>query len=145
MGEKTTINGEKTLFTAIRSFRFVKKNMDREKVRLLEQRLIEFAVTIIRIAEQLPSNPAAKHIQGQMIRSGTAPAMIYAEAQSAESRADFVHKMKRGLKELRETAVDLIMIQKMQWLAEAETTAALKEADQLISIFVASVKTASGK
>ena len=76
----------------------------------LEDRLIDFAVRIIRIAEALPKTKVGNHIAGQIIRSGTAPAPNYGEAQGAESRSDFIHKMKVSLKELRETRVWLLMI-----------------------------------
>ena len=69
----------------------------------LEERLIQFALSIIQVSEMLPETFAAQHIAGQMIRSGTAPALHYGEAQSGESRKDFIHKMKVALKELRET------------------------------------------
>ena len=74
----------------------------------LEDRLIDFAVRIIRTAEALPKTKVGKHISGQLIRSGTSPAPNYGEAQSAESRSDFIHKMKISLKELRETRVRIL-------------------------------------
>ena len=76
----------------------------------LEERLIDFAVRIIRAAEFLPKSKVGNHIAGQLIRCGTSPAPNYGEAQSAESRSDFIHKMKISLKELRETRVWLLMI-----------------------------------
>ena len=78
----------------------------------LEERLIDFAVRIIRKAESLPKTRVANHISGQIIRYGTSPAPNYGEVQSAESRADFIHKMRICLKELRETRVWLLMIAK---------------------------------
>ena len=63
----------------------------------LEERLIDFAVRIIRIVESLPKTKAANHIAGQLVRCGTSPAPNYGEAQSAESRSDFIHKMKISL------------------------------------------------
>jgi four helix bundle protein len=69
----------------------------------LEERLIGFAVRIIRIAESLPKTKVGKHIAGQLIRCGTSPAANYGEAQSAESSADFIHKMKVCLKEKGQT------------------------------------------
>ena len=69
----------------------------------LEERLIEFAVRVIRTAESLPKTKTGNHISWQLIRSGTSPAPNYGEAQRTESRADFVHKMRLALKELRET------------------------------------------
>ncbi len=68
----------------------------------LEDRLIEFAVRAIQVAESLPKSRAGKHLTSQMIRCGTSPAPNYGEAQGAESRSDFIHKMKVCLKELRE-------------------------------------------
>ncbi len=72
----------------------------------LEEQLIDFAVQIIRTAETLPKSKTGNHIAGQLIRSGTSPAPNYGEAQSAESRSDFIHKMKVSLKELRETRIE---------------------------------------
>ncbi|MFC1858513.1 four helix bundle protein [Thermodesulfobacteriota bacterium] len=59
-----------------------------EKTFDLEDRLINFAVRIIRTAESLPKSKIGNHIAGQIIRSGTSPAPNYGEAQSAESRSD---------------------------------------------------------
>jgi four helix bundle protein len=109
----------------------------------LEDRLIEFGVRIIRLAEALPKTRAGIHIAGQIIRSGTSPAPNYGEAQSAESRPDFVHKMQICLKELRETRVWLLIIAKANLVKSASKLDPLiDENNQLISIFVTSVKTA---
>jgi len=71
-----------------------------EQANEVENRLIDFAVRVIKVADALPKTPAGKHIAGQLLRSGTSPAPNYAEARGAESRADFVHKLKLALKEL---------------------------------------------
>ena len=76
-----------------------------------EERLINFAVRIINIVEALPNTRSGNHIANQLVRCGTAAAPNYGEAQSAESRKDFIHKMKIALKELRETQVWLKIIQ----------------------------------
>jgi four helix bundle protein len=73
-----------------------------------EDRLIDFTIRIIVTAESLPKTKVGNHIAGQRIRCGTSPAPNYGEAQSAESRSDFIHKMKVCLKELRETRVWLL-------------------------------------
>ena len=64
----------------------------------LEERLIDFAVRIIKLSAGLPKTPAGKHIAGQIMRSGTSPAPNYGEARGAESHADFVHKLRIVLK-----------------------------------------------
>jgi four helix bundle protein len=112
----------------------------------LEERLIDFAVRIIRTAELLPKTKVGNHLAGQLIRYGTSPASNYGEAQSAESRADFVHKMKVCFKELRETKIWLLMILRADLMRQASKLEPLiNENDELISIFVASVKTVKRK
>jgi four helix bundle protein len=114
-----------------------------EKVYDLEDRLIEFAVFAMEIAESLPRSDSGKYLSGQMIRSGTSPALIYGEAQSAESRKDFIHKMKIALKELRETCINLKIVKKKGFQTLPENFhEALDEVNQLISIFVKSIQTA---
>jgi four helix bundle protein len=109
----------------------------------LEERLITFSVKILNLAEQLPSSRTGNYIGGQVIRSGSAPALIYGEAQSAESRKDFIHKMKIALKELRETFIALKIIRKKPLIKRnAEVDILLKECNELISIFVSSISTA---
>ena len=109
----------------------------------LEDRLIDFAVRVIRVAESLPKSKVGIHIAGQLIRSGTSPAPNYGEAQSAESRLDFIHKMKICLKELRETRTWLRMIVRASLIKpESKIEPLLDENDQLISIFVTSIRTA---
>ena len=109
----------------------------------LEERLIDFAVRIIQVAESLPKTRVGNHVAGQLIRCGTSPAPNYGEAQSAESRSDFIHKMKIGLKELRETRVWLLMIVKANLIGPAsKLDPLLDENNQLISIFVTSINTA---
>ena len=76
----------------------------------LEGRLIDFAVMAIEISESLLKTKAGNHLSGQLVRSGTAPALNYGEAQDAESDKDFVHKFKVVLKELRETLIALKIV-----------------------------------
>ena len=73
----------------------------------LEERLIDFSVLIIKLSNEMNKTKAAQHLSGQFIRSGTSAALNYGEAQSAESKKDFVHKMQAVLKELRETFICL--------------------------------------
>jgi four helix bundle protein len=109
----------------------------------LEERLINFSVQIIALVESMPGTKTANHLANQLLRSGTSPALNYAEAQSGESPNDFIHKMKVSLKELRETLVCLKIISKSNLFTSLEKLdPLLKEANELVSIFVTSVKTA---
>ncbi len=111
----------------------------------LEDRLIEFASRVIDMVEAMPKTAAAKHLGLQILRSGTSPALNYGEAQSAESREDFVHKMKICLKELRETWIYLKLIAKRNWFPAGKLSPIHIENNELVSIFVASTKTAAAK
>ena len=111
----------------------------------LEDRLIDFAVRIINLANALPDSPAAKHIGRQLLRSGTSPAPNYAEARGAESNADFVHKLKVALKELNETSVWLRMICRADLMPVNLLEELIDENQQLCLIINASAKTARKK
>lgn len=106
----------------------------------LEERLINFASQILNLSENLPNVVSAKHIGAQIIRSGTSPALNYGEARAAESKADFIHKMKICLKELREPHISLRIIQKQAWVQDEYLAPVLDEANQLVAIFLSSLK-----
>ena len=109
----------------------------------LEERLIVFALLIIQIVELLPNTKAGNHIGGQLIRSGTSPSFNYGEAQAAESRNDFIHKMKVCLKDLRETKISLFIIKRKPLINEIGIgDKTLKECEELIAIFSKSIDTA---
>ena len=110
----------------------------------LEDRLIDFAVQICLLAEKFPATPIAKHLSSQLTRCGTSPFANYGEAQGAESRQDFVPKMKVCLKELRETYAWLKFVDRMN-LCPENMESIRNECNELISIFVASVRTATGR
>ncbi len=107
----------------------------------LEDRLIDFAVIVIDVVESLPNTRAGNHIAGQLVRSGTSPAPNYAEARGAESRRDFIHKVKIALKELRESFVWLKVIDRKSLVEQCMIGGAIKECDELIAIFVTTAKT----
>jgi four helix bundle protein len=110
----------------------------------LEERLLDYAACVISIADALHTTRAANHVAGQLLRSGTAPLPNHAEAESAESINDFIHKLKICLKELRETRRWLRLIDRVPLIDDPQRIdAALGETEELIRIFVASIRTAS--
>jgi four helix bundle protein len=112
----------------------------------LEDRLVNFSVLIIEIVREMPTCLAGKTLAGQIVRSGTSVALNYGEAQSGESRKDFIHKMKIVLKELRETYVCLKIIERTElYKSKGKILKAKEECNELISIFVKSVETARSK
>ena len=109
----------------------------------LKERFIAYAVRIIKVSESLPLTKTGKHICSQLLRSGTSPAPNYGEAISAESPADFIHKLKIALKELRETEVWLKIIIKSELIKPSgKLQPLLQETDELISILFKSIETA---
>ena len=78
----------------------------------IQERLIEFAVKIIKLCSSMPKTLTGKHISGQLLRSGTSPAPNYGEARGAESKNDFVHKLGVVLKELNESGIWLEIIKR---------------------------------
>ena len=113
-----------------------------ERANEVENRLIDFAVRIIKLSDSLPRSPAGRHIASQLLRSGTSPAPNYAEARGAESRADIVHKLKLALKELNESCVWLKMVCRADLLKAELLAELIDENEQLCRILNASVKTA---
>ncbi len=106
----------------------------------LESRLLEFSARIIRLV--LPNTRAANHLAGQLPRCGTSPYGNHREVEAAESRKDFVHKLKVCLKELKETRRWLRLACKSSIISPAKTDAILNETEELFKIFFSSIRTA---
>ena len=111
----------------------------------LEDRLIDFVVIVLDAVTRLPNTTAGRHIGSQLVRSGTSPAPNYGEAISAESKRDFVHKLKIALKELRETYVWLRIIERKAMIPVDVNRNIATECNEPISILVASTKTAESR
>src|ERR1700753_1981224 len=99
----------------------------------LEDRLIDFAVLVDDIVEVLPNTRLGNYIAGQLVRSGCSPALNYGEAQAAESRNDFIHKMKLILKELRESLISIKLIERKKLYNIVEVLKAKDECNQLVA------------
>jgi four helix bundle protein len=109
----------------------------------LEERLLEYSASIVHLVEQLANTRAGNHVAGQLLRSGTSALPNHGEAQAAESPADFIHKMKICLKELRESYRWLLLVRRVPLIQdEAEVASLINETDELIRIFVKSLQTA---
>ena len=109
----------------------------------IADRLLDFAVQVLRIIAALPKNPTSGHIAKQLTRSATAPGAHYDEARGAESRADFVHKVRIACKEMRESHYWLRLIVHAGFMPERHLCSAIDEARQLTAILTASANTAS--
>lgn len=109
----------------------------------LEERLVKFGLKVMELVALLPDSIAGRHLAGQILRSGTAPALNYGEAQVAESRKDFIHKMKLCVKELKELHISLKLVQRSEMTENSKLTDfCCQECLELIRIFMASIQTA---
>lgn len=112
----------------------------------LEDRLVEYAVLSLEIAKLLPDTFEGKHLGAQLIRSGTSPALNYGEAQGAESKRDFLHKIRVILKELRESLICVKIIKKRNLIKDISILEkGFAESNELISIFVKTAQTVQNK
>jgi four helix bundle protein len=112
----------------------------------LEKRLIDFSSSIIVFCKDCRFDDLTYHLAKQIVRSASSAALNYGEAQSAESRADFTHKLSLVLKELRETQVNLtIMSESLTYNNPARTAHLLQESQELIAIFQKSINTLTKK
>ena len=117
--------------------------MEKAQFNDLEDRLIRFAISNIKTSEKVNNSYAGNHLKNQLVRSGISPALNYAEAQFAESKKDFIHKIRVVLKELSETRVCLkLIIMSGIYQGKLNLGSILKESSELIAIFVTSINTA---
>jgi len=105
----------------------------------LENRLIHFSIQAVNLIKSLPEDRVTNHLGGQLLRSAISPALNYGEAQGAESRNDFVHKLGVVLKELRESLNCLKILTGTNYITPESPV--MKECNELVSIFVKSVET----
>ena len=107
----------------------------------IQNRLVDFAVAIIKQCSQLPDTPAGRHIANQLLRCGTSPAPNYGEARGAESKNDFVHKLKVVLKELNESNVWLEILRRSELVSATALEQIQPECIELCKIVNASIQT----
>jgi len=112
----------------------------------LEKRLICFSSSIIVLCKESRFDDFTYHLAKQIVRSGSSAALNYGEAQSAESRADFIHKLSLVLKELRETLVTLnIISDTVTYNNPTRISYLINECQELIAIFQKSINTLNNK
>ena len=108
----------------------------------LEERLLEYAVRIIRLVDALPASPAGRHVGNQLLRCGTSPLANHGEVQGAESRRDFIHKLGLCLKEIREARRWLRLVHRVPLVPPRKIDPLIAETEALIKICAASIRTA---
>ena len=111
----------------------------------LRERTKQYALRIVRLYSALPKTTVPQTLGKQMLRSGTSVGAHYREADRGKSTPDFISKMEGGLQELDETAYWIELLVETNDILLAKVVDLLKETDELIAIFVASIETAKSK
>jgi four helix bundle protein len=112
----------------------------------LQKRLVDYSASIILNIDIIRKNYSGDHLSKQLIRSVTSAALNYGEAQSAESRRDFIHKMKLCLKELRESQINLQILNGANLIDDSIVYKEIAdECNELVAIFTTSIKTTNLK
>jgi len=111
----------------------------------LSERLLDFAARTGKVVDALPDTRMGRHIAGQLVRCCTAPAPNYEEACAAESRRDFIHKLRIALKELRESRCWIRLIIRADLLPKKRLDMLLDECTQLCNIVGKSIVTAKAR
>ena len=111
----------------------------------LSDRLWHFAARVARLVDALPDTRVGRHVAGQLVRCGTSAPPNYDEGTVAESRVDFIHKLKIALKELKETRGWLRFIVTSHLLSETRITAMQAECSELCNILARSLLTAKSR
>ena len=111
----------------------------------IAERLLTFAANVGILVDELPNTRLGRHIAGQFVRCGTVPAFHYAEARSAESRKDLIHKLSTCLKELEESYVCLLLVNKAKLLPPEAIRDLLQECGELKKIIGKSISTAKSR
>ena len=111
----------------------------------IQERLVDFAVRIVKLCDNLLSSYVGRHFANQLLHSGTSPAAHYAEARGAESNKDFIHKLKICLKELNESYIWLQIMTRSDIFSESKMQAISQECNELARIINASIKTVKAR
>lgn len=111
----------------------------------IAQRLLGFAVQVLKLVKNLPRDTTGRHVGKQLVRAATAGGANYEEARSAESRADFAHKVMVAAKELRESCYWLKLSAAANLTLGTTAATLASEASELVAILTASAKTAKAR
>ena len=116
--------------------------MQEKQGKNLANRLLSFAVEVIKVIQIIGKSYVGRQIAGQLIRSSTSAGANYEEACAAESRSDFIHKLQIVLKELREASYWLKLISKAFLIPSEKADVLIQETSELSSIIAKSIVTA---
>jgi four helix bundle protein len=113
--------------------------------RPLRQKTFAFAVRIVRLAQHVRAENKEHVLSKQVLRSGTAIGALVREAEQAESKADFIHKLSIGLKEAGETEYWLQLLHETEYLTAREFQSLNADLAELLKLLTAIIKTTKAR
>jgi len=113
--------------------------------RKIGERLLDYSVRVIKLVDALPSTLVGRRIADQLLRSAMSAGANYEEAQGAESKEDFTHKLQIALKELRESGYWLQLLVRSGKIPIKKMDALIDESNQLRAMLSKAAATAKGK
>jgi four helix bundle protein len=113
--------------------------------RKLEERLLDHSARVIKLVDALPKTLVGRRIADQLLRSAMSAGANYEEAQGAESKEDFTHKLQIALKELRESGYWLRLLVRSGKVPAEKVNSLIDESNQLRAMLSKAVATAKGK
>ena len=108
---------------------------------ILKDKSFNFAVRIINMYKFLKSDKKEYVLSKQLLRSGTAIGALYREAEQAESKADFIHKLAIAQKESNETIYWLELLKETDYLSKSQFESINKDAVELMKLLTSIIKT----
>ena len=111
------------------------------KNNIILDKSFDFAVSIVSLYKNLVAQYKEFVLSKQILRSGTAIGALIREAQHAESKADFIHKLSIALKEANETEYWLLLLYKTNYITEQLFNSLAEDIDELIKLLVSIIKT----
>jgi len=115
--------------------------MNEKKENVLKDKSFAFAIEIVMLCKKLSQEQKEFILSKQLIRSGTAIGALVREAQNAESRADFAHKLGIAQKECDETIYWLELLYETKYIDDPDYTDAKQKAEELLRIIRSSILT----
>lgn len=115
--------------------------MKTEKDNIIKSKSFDFAVRIVKVYQHLIDAKKEFVLSKQLLRSGTAIGALVKEAEQAESKSDFIHKLNIALKEANETEYWLELLAKTNYLTQQEFSSLHNDCVEILKLLISIIKT----
>jgi len=112
-----------------------------QKPNVIKEKSFAFALRVVKLHRFLSQDKKEYVLSKQLLRSGTAIGALVREAEHAESKADFVHKLSIALKEANETSYWIELLHQSEIITEQQHQSISPDATELIKLLVSIIKT----